>query len=1168
MALTCAPLLAVLLLHGQHRADPADVLRSLDAPACEVPVAERPLVRAAAALLAGEPKAARDALADLPGGTGPAVARALAVAADVLEHNWFPPDTGADPLEAGWVPLPAPEPPADPAERLVVLLAAGLLPTLLSARAVLDHASSIVRAGGPEPREAVAAVLESSAAAGRALSGLGAVPGAAQAVAHHAACHADLLSRAGRREEAAAALGRLEAGADRWLRAQCLLLRGDHAARAPGGATDAVGHWRAAAATAGTASAAAVCRLREAALEEDTGTGAAAEAARLAERAGAGALHAHASVLLVLRGAHETVLCGAHGTVARGADGSAGGAPAVADALVRWARGPGSTAFARGLCRVLAEAAARLRGTGALDAARRALLLADELARGVGAGPEQRLVREALAGFFAGGTYPLLTALRSLGLAAERLAGPGPLDLDDVPAVGELATAAVSAAHRRRDPELLQACESVLRGAAAALRGWAAAPGQDLGGAAGMLAQVVVPLEHAADALPVFVRWYRGVEAWRAGLEEGRRDLELVLAEPGAGAALARVGALLALGRAEEARAEAAGAAGTLPAGAALALALQVRDTGAALRAWDRLGGALPPDEGQPWEAPALHAALVLALGVPGEAAELAGRATASFETWQARLGRDVVRTEAADDPLVAGAYLTEVVAWCVLAEDAAAAGDGARAATALARALAAADAARAGLLHLAEEVVRAESDPAARRALGGWLAAGAAWAAAVERAGREVVAGLGRAAQAGMQGGARAGTRGDPRAAVDAAEEVLAAAEDALRRAAPGVLRDEPRPRLDVERVRAHLPAGALLLLPHAYDDELVVFAVTGDGVRHWRRPVPTAELSRAVLTARRTLSRPSADQAQEVLRRLAEVLLEPAAAELDATGALAVVPHGVLGQLPWHLLPRAGARLVDERPVSLLPSAGLLTVPGATAPPRLDGGALVVGDPAYADLARLPGTGVEARAVAALLGCADPLLGPDATAARVRALAPGRRVWHLATHGLLDERAPHLSRLALAGDDALGLGEVVELGLDADLVVLAACRSGQGRATAGGDVVGVARAALAAGARHVVVSLWPVDDLAGCLVMTGLYERLAAGVPVAAALRGAALAVRDLDDAGRTAAYEELRARRGGPRAAPGARDADPLVPPGGGGGADHPYSWAPFVHLGAPA
>ena len=37
--------------------------------------------------------------------------------------------------------------------------------------------------------------------------------------------------------------------------------------------------------------------------------------------------------------------------------------------------------------------------------------------------------------------------------------------------------------------------------------------------------------------------------------------------------------------------------------------------------------------------------------------------------------------------------------------------------------------------------------------------------------------------------------------------------------------------------------------------------------------------------------------------------------------------------------------------------------------------------------------------------------------------------------------------------------------------------------------------RAVLAAGARHVVVSLWPVDDQAGCLVMTRLYERLVAG-------------------------------------------------------------------------
>jgi CHAT domain-containing protein len=65
------------------------------------------------------------------------------------------------------------------------------------------------------------------------------------------------------------------------------------------------------------------------------------------------------------------------------------------------------------------------------------------------------------------------------------------------------------------------------------------------------------------------------------------------------------------------------------------------------------------------------------------------------------------------------------------------------------------------------------------------------------------------------------------------------------------------------------------------------------------------------------------------------------------------------------------------------------------------------------------------------------------------------------------------------------MSVGDLVGIDLDADLVVLSACDTGRGAATLGGDVIGLVRALLAAGARYLVVSLWPVNDEAGCLVM-----------------------------------------------------------------------------------
>ncbi|MGW7556366.1 CHAT domain-containing protein, partial [Streptomyces rimosus] len=260
-----------------------------------------------------------------------------------------------------------------------------------------------------------------------------------------------------------------------------------------------------------------------------------------------------------------------------------------------------------------------------------------------------------------------------------------------------------------------------------------------------------------------------------------------------------------------------------------------------------------------------------------------------------------------------------------------------------------------------------------------------------------------------------------------------------------------------------------------------------------------------------------------------------------LDACGRLFVVPHGALSLLPFHALPVRGGLLGERFTVSYLPFAGLLTRAGAGGRPRLDGPALVVGDPAYAPhrgLPRLPGTATEAATVARLLGT-EPLLRSAATAQAVAEAAPGCPVLHLATHGVLYERGPNRNFVALAGHDRLAVGDLLGLDLNADLVVLSACHTGRGTATAGGDLVGLARAAVASGARHVVVSLWPVDDETGCLLMAALYEGLVSGLGVSDALAAAQRRIRRLDAAGRQRAYARLRDRAGTEAAAPGPRD-----------------------------
>lgn len=147
-------------------------------------------------------------------------------------------------------------------------------------------------------------------------------------------------------------------------------------------------------------------------------------------------------------------------------------------------------------------------------------------------------------------------------------------------------------------------------------------------------------------------------------------------------------------------------------------------------------------------------------------------------------------------------------------------------------------------------------------------------------------------------------------------------------------------------------------------------------------------------------------------------------------------------------------------------------------------------------------------------LSGRARVHLGPDATEARLKEGELERyRYVHLATHGIVDEEHPGLSRLLLRTregseeDGVLYLGEVYNLRLNADLVVLSACDTGLGRIARGEGIIGLTRGFLYAGARSLLVSLWPVSDTATAELMVAFYEELLAGRGKAAALRQAKL-------------------------------------------------------------
>lgn len=124
--------------------------------------------------------------------------------------------------------------------------------------------------------------------------------------------------------------------------------------------------------------------------------------------------------------------------------------------------------------------------------------------------------------------------------------------------------------------------------------------------------------------------------------------------------------------------------------------------------------------------------------------------------------------------------------------------------------------------------------------------------------------------------------------------------------------------------------------------------------------------------------------------------------------------------------------------------------------------------------------------------------------------------RILHLATHGILNTRHPELSGLVFSlvdergkpEDGFLRAGDVYNLDLPIEMVVLSACQTGIGRRVKGEGLIGLTRGFMHAGAARVVASLWKVDDEATAELMKRFYANmLQQKLPAATALRRAQL-------------------------------------------------------------
>lgn len=287
--------------------------------------------------------------------------------------------------------------------------------------------------------------------------------------------------------------------------------------------------------------------------------------------------------------------------------------------------------------------------------------------------------------------------------------------------------------------------------------------------------------------------------------------------------------------------------------------------------------------------------------------------------------------------------------------------------------------------------------------------------------------------------------------------------------------------------------------------DSESIAVVVVRDTVVSVELPASHREIARLVEFTRGVLDERSAGSWRGPLRRLYALLIAPieSSGVLDGKRRIVIVPHAELHYAPFaaFIAGNAGDQFAAQRyDLSFTPSASVwLTVDEQKREPTR--GILAFAPRADA----LRGTASEVAAIKSTMPDAVVALGRDASEDAFRREALHKRIVHLATFGVLNKQNPLFSFVELASgggqDGVLEVNEIFGLDIQADLVVLSACQTALGSGAQadvppGDDWVGLTRAFLLAGARQVLGTLWPIDDLATAAFMKQFYGNLARGM------------------------------------------------------------------------
>lgn len=341
----------------------------------------------------------------------------------------------------------------------------------------------------------------------------------------------------------------------------------------------------------------------------------------------------------------------------------------------------------------------------------------------------------------------------------------------------------------------------------------------------------------------------------------------------------------------------------------------------------------------------------------------------------------------------------------------------------------------------------------------------------------------------------------------------------------------------IEISDVQNQLPSNKVLVDFALTDSLLLTYVISNEKAEVYTKKIP-AEFDKAVLRLLQLLHYVNTDNSSadfNAFVRLAfetyQFLLGDFADKVKGKELL-IVPDGILSYLPFEVLltepvtkkqPNYSGLpyLIRNNVCSTLNSASIYFSYSQKKQPNF--GKIIAFAPSYSFFDRSDTTNKNDYVLMPLLHVKSELesistffnpviyKGEQATKEHFLSKAPKASVLHLAMHAVLNDEKPLQSHLVFAPDgessEMFEVSELFGMELNADLVVLSACNSGNGKLNKGEGIMSLSTGFQYAGVPSVVMTHWDVNDKYSADLMAGFYAYLAQGLDKNVALHKAKL-------------------------------------------------------------